>query len=415
MKKILIAFYILIAGLIIWGFINPEGIRGAWANNVWSLAFVEHFYNENSTIRELPNPPSSHPHAKLLLAREAINSGDDNLALQYITPLIGPDNPMMTNAYAEIEYRQGNYTEAINAWKMAGNTEALHQKTMELRDSGLLDAALLASQTRYDLDKETTTEMLANIYALRNEFSPAIDLLDRSIKEYPHSDRYQTWINIKSDILWLQARTYVTQGLLSEAELAYQESVTNNPNNWKAWRQYGWFNYYTLNKTQSAIECFQAEISAYPKSGEGQFDLASLYSSEKDLESAIFWFEKALELNPDKRDWLFTYGNFLRNNQYLSRAVEIFDHLLLTFPDYTDAFYEASRAYAQNQQPDKAIQSIERAIKLTNPPQLKYYLLAGSLYESNGNKNEAIKAYEKALMIDPNSPEALQGKARLSD
>ena len=73
-------FYLVILGLSIWGMINPEGIRAAAANNKWSLDFVDRFYDENSTWQALPKPPSSHPHAKLLLAREAIDSGDDDLA-----------------------------------------------------------------------------------------------------------------------------------------------------------------------------------------------------------------------------------------------------------------------------------------------------------------------------------------------
>lgn len=415
MKKILIPFYILIAGLVIWGFITPSGIRGAWANNVWSLAFVENFYDENSTIRALQNPPSSHPHAILLLAREAISNGDDILALEYITPLIGPDNPMVTNAYAEIEYRRENYTEAINAWKMAENLTALHLIIIELREKKLLDSALLAGQSRYSLDRETSTSMLATIYTDRNEFSSATELLESSRNEFPHSSSYQTWTRMLSEIQLAQANSYSSQGLISEAELAYKASTEIYPSNWVAWKRFGWFNYYTLKDIQSAISCFQGEINANPESGEGQFDLANLYAIEKDINSAIYWYEQAISIKPDRQDYLLTYANFLRNSQELSKAVEVYDQLLLTFPDYTDAFYEAAIAYAQYQQPDKAIQSIERAIQLMNPPQLKYYLLAGSLYESIGNDIEALNAYENALIIDPNSPAALQAKARLSD
>ena len=329
-------FYIVILGVLIWGFITPSGIRGAWANNVWSLAFVEHFYNENSTMQSLPNRTSSHPHAKLLLAREAINSGDDSVALKYITPLIGPDNPMVTNAYAEIAYRQGNYTEAINTWEMAGNLTALHLLSIELREKKLLDAALLAAQSRYSLDRETSTSMLATIYIDRNEFSSATELLEISMNEFPHSNSYQTWTRMKSEILLTQANSYSTQGLISEAELAYHASVTVNPNNWFAWKKFGWFYYNTRMDIQSAIRCFEGEMNANPESGEGHFDLAQLYAIERNNSSAIYWYEKAIALKPDRQDYLLTYANFLRNSQELSKAVAIYDQLLLTFPDYTD-------------------------------------------------------------------------------
>lgn len=415
MKKILIAFYILIAGLVTWGFITPSGIRGAWANNVWSLAFVENFYNESSTIRALPNPPSSHPHAKLLLAREAINSGDDNLALEYITPLVGPDNPMVTNAYAEIEYRRENYTEAINAWKMAGNLMQLHLATYDLREKGILDMALFASSSRYFLDRETSTVSLASIYSDLKQFESAIELLDQSMHDYPNSTSYQTWVRMKSEMLLTEAYLYANQGLNLEAELAYQASVKVNPNNSLAWRRFGWFYYYSHQDIQSAIACFQGEINAKPDSGEGQFDLAQLFAFTNDIESAIYWYEQAIILRPDRGDFQLFYANFLRNSQHLSKAIEIYSRLLISYPDKADAHFEIAKAFALNDQPDKAIQSIEKALQLMNPPQLNYYLLAGSLYENNGNIDDALKAYQNALTLDPNSPEALQAKARLSD
>lgn len=415
MKKILIPLYILLSGLVLWGFFNPNGVRAAVANNKWSLDFVEQYYDENSTWQDLLKPPSSHPHAKLLLAREAIDSGDDNLALEYITPLVGPDNPMITNTYAEITYRQGNYTEAINAWNTAGNSGALNHITFELRDNGFLDAALLASQSAYSIDREATTAILASIYALRNELSPAIDLLNQSMQEFPYSTNYQRWLEMKSGIKLTEADSYAAQGLIKEAKLAYQESVNVNPNNWGAWKNFGRFNYNTLNDTQSAIKCFQEQIKAYAENGEGQINLARIYANEKDMESAMYWFEQAIQVKPDNKSFHLLYANYLRDSHEFPKAVIIYDRLLLNFPDDADAFYEAAIAYSQNQQPDKAIQAIEKALQLMDPPQLKYYMLAGSLYESIGNYTEALKAYENALTIDPNHSEALEAKSRLTD
>jgi len=415
MKKLLISFYVLLIGLVAWGIINPNGIRAAAANNKWSLDFVKHFYDENSTWQGLLNPPSSHPHAKLLLAREAIDSGDDNLALEYITPLVGPNNPMVTNAYAEIVYRQGNYTEAINAWKLAGNNGALNHITLELQTKKNLDAALLASQSAYSIDRETTTTILASIYMDRNELSPAIELLDQAMDEFPNSAYMQKWLEMKSGIILTQANSYASQGLITEALLAYKESIKIGPNNWGAWKSFGWFYYNSLNDIQSAITCFEGEVNANPEIGEGQFDLARMYAIQNETESAIFWFEKAIEIKPDNKSYLLTYADYLINSQQLSKVIEIYDQLLLTFPDYTDGFFLAAKAYAQNQQLDKAIRTVEVALELMNPPQLKYYLMAGTLYESNGNKIEALKAYENALTLDPGNPEALQAKARLSD
>lgn len=415
MKFFRIFSILTILGLLLWGIINPNGFRAAIANNRWSLEFADYFYAARSDSLLSQNPPSSHPHAKLLLAREAIDSGNDQLALAYITPLIGPDNPLITNSYAEIMYRQENYIEAIRAWEMAGNLTALHNTTYELREKKLLDAALLAAQSRYNLERETSTSSLATILSDQKNFNSAIELLDQSMTEFPDSKYFKTWVNTKSGIQFVQAIDYASNGMLSEAEQAYRASVTTNPNNWGAWKRFGWFYYYSYNDFQSAIDCFRGEITANPENGEGQFDLAQLYAIEKQVESAGYWYEQAIALRPDRRDFQLHYANFLRGTQDLVKAVEIYDRLLLNFPDYADAYYEAAKAYAQFEQPAKAIQSIERAIQLSESPALRFYLLAGALYEGNGLKEKALEVYRDALMLDPNSPDALNAIKRLSD
>lgn len=415
MKSIRIISYLTILGLVLWGIINPNGIRAAAANNKWSLAFVEHFYTENSTMPKIINPPSSHPHAKLLLAREAIKSGNDSLALEYVTPFIGPDNPMMTNAYAEIAYRQENYTEAIRAWKMAGNINALHKAMYELLDKELVEAALYANQSRYNLDKESAAASLAGLYVSQNDFPSALEVLDQSMYEFPDSSKYQTWLRMKSEIKLTQADFFLSKSSFIEAESAYQSSVTINPNNWLAWRKFGWFHYKINRDVESAKMCFQEEIKAKPESGEGQFDLANLYAAGENFELANYWFMRAIEIKPDSIYWLTTYANFLAEYQELSKAIEIYEYVLQTNPDYADGFYSAAKVYAQDNQPEKAISAIERALQLMNPPSLRYYLLAGTLYEKNGYKEEALNAYANALLIDSKNQEALLAKKRLTE
>jgi Tfp pilus assembly protein PilF len=156
-------------------------------------------------------------------------------------------------------------------------------------------------------------------------------------------------------------------------------------------------------------------MAANPENGEGQMDLAILYALEKQAEPAGYWYRQALSLRPDRGDFQLHYAKFLRDSKKIDEAVEIFDRLLQDFPDYIDAHYEAALTYAQLNQPAKAIQSIERVLQLMNPPVLRYYLLAGSLYEANGMKEKAAEAFKNALLLDPQNPEALNGIKRLSE
>lgn len=414
-RKLRILLALPVAAILLWGIITPNGFRAAVEVNKWSQAFIAHFYQPISSDQALPLPPASHPHAKLLLAREAIANGDDDLALAYITPLIGPDNPLVTNAYAEITYRHEDFARAISAWEMAGNLTALHNATYELREKKLLDDALKAAISRYHLEPETSTSALATIYTDLKEYDQAVALLDQSMGEFPESKFFVTWLNTKSGVQFLQANDYAANNQLSEAELFYRASVNTNPNNWIAWKKFGWFYYYNFKDSESAANCFKGEMAAYPENGEGQIDLATLYALEKQAQPAGYWYRQAISLRPDRGDFQLHYAKFLRDSKELDEAAEIFDRLSQDFPDYIDAHYEAALTYAQLNQPAKAIQSIERVLQLMNPPVLRYYLLAGSLYEANGMKEKAVEAFKNALLLDPQSPEALNGIKRLSE
>jgi tetratricopeptide (TPR) repeat protein len=49
------------------------------------------------------------------------------------------------------------------------------------------------------------------------------------------------------------------------------------------------------------------------------------------------------------------------------------------------------------------------------PPTLKAYLLAGQIFEAEGEKNQALFAYQQALSLDPENTLAKQGVERLSE
>jgi len=121
MKKILIPFYILTVGLVIWGFINPDGIRGAWANNVWSLNFTQQYFSTIKTSTPHLSPPPNHAHSELFQAKLALKQENYTLALNYITPLLTNSDPVVQSLYANLLYRTNDYPSAFLVWQHAGD------------------------------------------------------------------------------------------------------------------------------------------------------------------------------------------------------------------------------------------------------------------------------------------------------
>jgi len=85
------------------------------------------------------------------------------------------------------------------------------------------------------------------------------------------------------------------------------------------------------------------------------------------------------------------------------------------FPDYALAYSELAWTYRLNKQPAEAIEAMEQALALMEPPDADYYVQAGAIYEWAGEPARALAAYRGALAINPEHKGAAQCVAHLAD
>jgi len=193
MHKVLkLIFWGIIAAIIAWGLVTPKGIRAAIANNIWSIEFL-HSADVSPIIGDLNPFPSTHEHAGLLLAHQVLLQGQFDLAKAYLKPLVDNCDHLATDTYAEILYIQADYLSAFSLWEKNKDIQALVQAMAYQVTSKDPQLSTDAARSLYEIDKERFTNTYVDHLGREGKFDIAIEVLDRSIQEFPHSENLAHW------------------------------------------------------------------------------------------------------------------------------------------------------------------------------------------------------------------------------
>jgi tetratricopeptide (TPR) repeat protein len=154
----------------------------------------------------------------------------------------------------------------------------------------------------------------------------------------------------------------------TEAVKFYQEALDKDPASTDALQ--GIMNIYLLQKQpDQAVAAGREQIAKSPNTG-GFYDLlGTALFEKKDLKGADTAFHKAIELD--------------KNN--------------------SDALLKLGQVQAAEGSVDQALALYHQSIK-DHPREIAFYILAGEMYESQNNWNDAKTMYQKALEIQPNNP-----------
>ncbi|TKB11337.1 tetratricopeptide repeat protein [Desulforhopalus sp. IMCC35007] len=84
------------------------------------------------------------------------------------------------------------------------------------------------------------------------------------------------------------------------------------------------------------------------------------------------------------------------------KAINAYTKILEIKPDDSDAYTDLGVMYRRNKQPEKAINSFKKAIELDQNNVHAQFNVGIVLFHDLGNKEEAIKAWEKVAALQPN-------------
>ena len=183
------------------------------------------------------------------------------------------------------------------------------------------------------------------------------------------ADNAKTYIEKGKEYLQSREELYLAEFMLSQA-------TKMAPNNEDAQYYYG-LSLASQGKSKEAQPVFQNVIEINNKNAVAYQELANLYADDRRYEEALILYEKAVQLRPDLKNIHLNLGEIY----YIQGKNDL-------------AVIELQKA-TESIEPSGDKESLTSA-----------YDLLGRAYRSQENIQEAKQAFQKALNVDPQNPEA---------
>ncbi len=153
-----------------------------------------------------------------------------------------------------------------------------------------------------------------------------------------------------------------------------------------------------------AEKIYQQALEKDPSSSEGLSGLMNTYVAQKDYDKAIVAARAQIAKSPNTSNFYDLLGTALYDGKkdYSSADVALRKAIDLD-KNNTDAIEKLGKVEVREGSADQAIALYEQYIK-NNPREVRFYILAGELYESKQNWDQAKAMYQQALSISPDHP-----------
>ncbi len=165
--------------------------------------------------------------------------------------------------------------------------------------------------------------------------------------------------------------------------------------------------YVKTGKLLEAIDLLQTAVYNLPEVSVLKHYLARVYSIDKRYEEAVFVLNEILDENPKDIDANWDLGVIYFEWGDYQSAISYFENVIAQKDDNPAIFYKTALAYEANDEIDKAISYLLRAIVLNENFEIAYKKL-GIFFMAKGDKRSAIDYFEDYLNFDLSEDEKKQ-------
>ena len=166
---------------------------------------------------------------------------------------------------------------------------------------------------------------------------------------------------------------------------------------------------------------YEKAIRLDPEFIDSYYNLGKLYKDIGQNQKAIYYYQQTLALDPMSTYAFFSLGNLFRDAGEVDNAIQSYQDMIKANPEKESSYIEVITAYTKRPKADekneKYIQeslNIAKQLKVLvdkNPPRATSYFNLGTVLGQVGDLKGAIRAYQKALKINPNHSKSLQNLA----
>lgn len=325
-----------------------------------------------------------------------------------------PRNTLLINGLGENYRLKKMYPEAIAAYERAaaaspkeGDADFYIARIHSER--GDFTAQVAAAERSVKKPSRVTGEayyLLGDGYERQKRFAEAIPAYERAIAAKP--EKYEPYRNLAS----IQQR----QGKLKEAIATMERARAAINGEGRIFTELAWL-YSLADRHGDAVGSANGAIKLLPNGYLGYTNLCRALNDTKQYQRAIEACNKALSLNRGDGETLYYLGrasDFLKRTaeatRYYRQAVVGLSDFVAKNPDYPEGHYLLGNAYFSDGQRERAVLAFQRAVELS-PMFTKARANLGRLYVAMGNKNAALEQHR--ILAGQDAPLAAQLKAAI--
>lgn len=177
-----------------------------------------------------------------------------------------------------------------------------------------------------------------------------------------------------------------------------------------AWYERG-LQMHGLGQLEQALAAYQQAVQIDRRFGEAYNNLGNVLKDQGNWKDAFSAYKKALRVLPDHPMILSNIGHALLNDGQRALAVHFLEKAIKADPAFADAYVNLGNAL-RHSEPQRAIKAFRKALHI-NPQLPEAYNNLAALLEELGQNDEAAKALGDAIRLRPDFGEAHRHLANL--
>jgi tetratricopeptide (TPR) repeat protein len=158
--------------------------------------------------------------------------------------------------------------------------------------------------------------------------------------------------------------------------------------------------YMSQENLNSALELARGAVQLQPLNLWYQIQLANIYQKKGMMDQACAVYDKLEKLYPDRNDFYYLQASIYASVEKFEEAIDVYNRLEKKEGIIEGVSLEKERLYIASGKRKMAYSEIEKLIK-KYPYRADFYGMLADLYIADKNEDKAFEQYEKILKIDP--------------
>ncbi|HRE53056.1 MAG TPA: tetratricopeptide repeat protein [Flavitalea sp.] len=314
---------------------------------------------------------------------------------------------------ADTSHARKNDAQILNAPPFDGLTDSIQaspndaalyfQRAALLSQNNLHEIASADYKRSWELsgDEQIALEYASNLI-LSGNIQESISLLEECAKKFPENAEFSRRL----------AESYLHIGEPDKALDQYDALIAYDSSNFEAWFDKGSL-LARMRDTIRAIEALERSFDILPINYSG-LALANLYAARKDQRALeVCNILLAKDSSGAQTEPLYLKGTYYAENNEPDKALELFDECIQRDWKMTDAYIEKGIIFFERKDFDEALKTFTLAATVSNTDPDAYFWM-GRCYESMNEAEQAAVNYERAYALDRSFAEAREALKRIN-